>query len=467
MFIDLKSLEEVSRNISSREEKEAFYELASLVHVESNNIDELKELFKIYVRSKYSQKLALDLELNGNTKYLGKIMSWKVNGGNIVASLGNGIKVRIPLNIFEGATADEIYDTLQKLIYLELVKVKKKITRKGRTFSKEVIIVSRMVAYDTVADVDTAKKLLEEKHPILTMVEALGFKPRYQTIRAVLPRLISLFKIPIEPYYTSAIHLLQFTIPATGKTTTAFKLSNILNLEVVIGLPSPAKLIYNASTQEFGLVFLRDFVVMDEFDKGFTDKQNAYQFFSIVEGGMATGRWVREKYTKKAISEMRKDTTLIFYGNLEGKLLKEIEDTRDYLRKFLESKFESEAVPSAFIDRLAIVDIYDELPLVKFTHNKIVPSPILRGLFEVLTQRALEVKSQDFGLSGRRELQARQVYKVLVALNVDQQFAYEMTKAIVLGTLDRDRYYRELYKQITGKEPEPPIEEENVEAVEL
>jgi Predicted ATP-dependent Lon-type protease len=163
----------------------------------------------------------------------------------------------------------------------------------------------------------------------------LGFNFNYYTFRANLTRIIALFKVPVDPYASSAIHIMQLTIPATGKSTTMYKLSNILNLEVISGgLPSSAKLIYNASSQEFGLVFTRDYIVIDEFDKSLNNKSEAYDFFSKIEMGMANGKWTREKYTKRQISEIRKDTTLIFFGNLEGKLLSEAPNTRMYLKNY-------------------------------------------------------------------------------------------------------------------------------------
>jgi hypothetical protein len=155
-------------------------------------------------------------------------------------------------------------------------------------------------------------------------VEALGYTFVYPTFRVSLPRLISLFKVLVRQDYTSAIHLIQFTIPSTGKTTTMLKLKNVFNIGIVSGAPSLAKLIYNATTQEYGLVFARDYVVIDEFDKTYDvfvqgENKNA---LGALNTGMGAGIWPREKYTREDITKIHKYTTLIFFWKYCGKTIK-------------------------------------------------------------------------------------------------------------------------------------------------
>jgi hypothetical protein len=294
------------------------------------------------------------------------------------------------------------------------------------------------------------------------LVEAIGYNFVYQTFRVSLPRLISLFKVLVRQDYTSAIHLIQFTIPSTGKTTTMLKLKNVFNIGIVSGAPSLAKLIYNATTQEYGLVFTRDYVVIDEFDKTYDvfvqgENKNALGALSI---GMGSGVWPREKYTREDITKIYRYTTLIFFGNIAGKLLKEVGNYREYMFKFLTQKWD-EGMVEAFLDRVAIIDLYDGDRVNAYLHEKIPNASILKGIFTLLEKKAREIATNEkrtFGLSGRRDVQALQVYSVLRALGVNESLAEDFAKYLVLGDKQVEKYYKELYKEITGKDAEEIVE---------
>jgi hypothetical protein len=116
----------LEKHIKSRETKEAFYELASIIAYDGNiDTKMIQKLFEIYNRSKYEQKLKLELEQKRETEFLGRLRGWKVSNSKIIAKIGNNLKVEIPLEMFEDADADEIFDSLNKLIYMKIKKLKK------------------------------------------------------------------------------------------------------------------------------------------------------------------------------------------------------------------------------------------------------------------------------------------------------------------------------------------------------
>jgi hypothetical protein len=323
-------------------------------------------------------------------------------------------------------------------------------------------VVKELIVHYVKSDIETAKKLLEKEHPIKLLIDILGYIPDvYPTFRVSLPRIIAFFKIPINPHYTSAIHLMQLTTPATGKTTTVLRLMNILNIGYISGgLPTPAKLIYHSAKNAFGMVYTKDYIVLDEFEKSLSNKQKAIEFISTLQSGLAKGVWVRETHTPEQLQEIRRDVVFLFFGNIEGKVLKEVGNYREYIRRILKEKLEEEGIVNTFLERIAITDLYAGQSIIPFTHKKIYPAPIVKGVFEYLNDIAgtVDTKDKDFGLSSRHEFQAKQIYKVLRALGVNESLAEDLAKYIVIGDRNVESYYKELFKEITGKDPEEIIE---------
>jgi hypothetical protein len=236
---------------------------------------------------------------------------------------------------------------------------------------------------------------------------------------------------------------------------------NILNIGYISGgLPTPAKLVYHSAKNAFGMVYTKDYIVLDEFEKSLSNKEKAIEFISALQSGLAKGIWVRETHTPEHLQEIRRDVGFLFFGNIEGKILKEVGNYREYVRKLLKDKLEEEGMIDTFLDRIAINDLYSGQSIIPFAHKRIYAAPIVKGVFEYLNDLAgtIEVKNKDFGLSSRHEFQAKQIYKVLRALGVNESLAEDLAKYMVIGDRNVENYYKELFKEVTGKEAEEIVE---------
>jgi hypothetical protein len=117
--------------------------------------------------------------------------------------------------------------------------------------------------------------------------------------------------------------------------------------------------------------------------------------------------------------------------------------------RFLTQKWD-EGMVEAFLDRVAIIDLYDGNKVNMYLNEKIPNASILKGIFNILEKKAREIavsEKKTFGLSGRRDTQAIQVYGVLRALGVNESLAEDLTRAIVTGDRQVESYYKELYKE--------------------
>jgi hypothetical protein len=123
MYINQNLIKNVIVEISKDEDYKAFLEIAMLLCSE-DNIDpkEIKRKAQIYISSRDKRLLELDMIKNGYAEFLGRILAWTVKDKSIEARLDNGLKVSIPLELFENETSYEIYRIMQQLLEMEIVK---------------------------------------------------------------------------------------------------------------------------------------------------------------------------------------------------------------------------------------------------------------------------------------------------------------------------------------------------------
>jgi len=113
---------------------------------------------------------------------------------------------------------------------------------------------------------------------------------------------------------------LQFTPPSTGKTKFYTSLQGYLSIGYFSGIPSRARLVFNAETNTPGEIFYSKYIVIDEIDKA--DSQEFIDFTRWANEGLDSGRWSVEKGDTEKIKALLRGRRLprgfIFLGNVGG-----------------------------------------------------------------------------------------------------------------------------------------------------
>jgi hypothetical protein len=403
-----------------------------------------KEENPIYIRiavdslPENREEFLVDLYSRGYNSYIGRVNGISVYPDKLVLYLQNEIKVEVNRNTeIINKDLTNFKDLVRAIKKNGLIFCVLKTTKRAKDIERDLFIATRL----QVVEVNTTQlpeDLLNGKPAWQLLLQAVGIKPDEKILRLFLPRMISLFKLPIDPQSSPALHTLQFTKPGSGKTTYYITLKHALNIEVLQTFPSRARLVMDARTNKKGLVFLRDYIVIDAFDKNL-DKQKFLDFFSIVETGLSNGVWSVEKSVNKDVeTTVRTFPTFIFLGNVSQqdtvKITNFVEanNPRSALKNFLAGMGIPEPTAVAFIDRLAIIDLnYDDIDIKDYVDDKILRAKYSRALVEYLKDKAIHVNidTSKINLHGRQRRYAIAVAKVLKALEVTEkpeEFAVEL-----------------------------------------
>jgi len=346
---------------------------------------------------------------------------------------------------------EEIVDELMQssLVGLQLV-----LNQKGSIIVKDYVTLSTKINYEK------ANELLKKYKPWQLFLEGVGIQANLQTLRLYLPRILSLFKLGLDPKANSAFHVIQLTQPGKGKTTFYSILKNIYNIEIFTSFPSKARLIMDARSGALGVVYLRDIVVIDAFDKNL-DKTDAEDFFSMIETGLANGIWTREKATAGSISsDNRRDVGFSFLGNIEGQMLDKHDissdnaNAREILFKIMTGKGLGEGLVKAFLDRIAIVDVCDtDLVLKRYLTGKYLKANVMKALKYIVESKAInqEVDRKEFdNLDTRMYYHALRVAKLLYALGINVEKIEDFAISLVEG--DIRHWEKILYEEYREEE---------------
>lgn len=303
--------------------------------------------------------------------------------------------------IFDLPLEDEVLETLKKL-------EQQKFYIRGRIESKYLISKTEAIYsldiedisfYTADYDLDLAKELLNEYEPLTLILQALGYYPTKEAAALTIPKLIPLF----QPF-DRAVHSVQLTTPRTGKTESAKLLAVISNAHYCSALPTPAKLVYNAATGQYGLTYFYDTLYIDEFDKiGGRRKQSFQDTYEIILSGMDNAVWFREASSKAA--DFQKWVGFCFLGNLiqhelpEYSVIAHTRTARDKLHELLE--LYDISYPKPFVERIAYCEFnineyhiykdirYDDKNQVMYLHPKIA-----RGVIKILQEKCKEYKGK-------------------------------------------------------------------------
>ena len=260
-------------------------------------------------------------------------------------------------------------------------------------YGKTKIYIDDIVIKIADLDTDMAKELLNVYPPIDLICYSLGYTPANEIKALIIPRILPIFKP-----FNLGVHVIQFTPPESGKTSTIRLLSEYINGYHALSFPSRAKLIGDARFNSYGLCYKYDVIFVEEFDKIHGKRVDEFkEDYEALLTGLEQGVWQREKSSKSDITYSN-PVSFFIAGNSENADLSEYgltafaEDNRRKIRSIIERLTGVNAEP--FVDRFAYVEIITEsvkvMQYLNYDENKKVrylPPAISRGIFAILTDK--------------------------------------------------------------------------------
>jgi DNA polymerase III delta prime subunit len=221
--------------------------------------------------------------------------------------------------------------------------------------------------YDLTADVETAKRAVNELGTRAAVAAALGLRPE-----------------ALDGYWHRATplinrgHLIEISPPGTGKTTYAWYLSRVLGGTVINESPTAAYLVGDARDGSFGTVFTSNIVVFDEIDKWHGERLKGV--YDVMLSGLENCVWGRS--AGKGI-QVTKCISAVFLGNTAPE-----EKSRMGVVKLLSQILKINAQP--LVDRTALIVLDAPRFMSDFVGDMLKPS-VTRGLSELMTTDAHEM----------------------------------------------------------------------------
>jgi len=263
-------------------------------------------------------------------------------------------------------------------------------------------------------DVESAKRICSKIPPIVALTYGMGWKVTPDLVRLNLVR----FSANIKLFGDGIIPIIQLTARGTGKTTHGVWCSEVLGYGYVSKIPTIARLILDARTGQFGLVY-KSGVIFDEFtDLSALDRARAQQIVDVIKTGLSHGLWTRETATPKGVSPtLQKYLPFIWYGNCDITP----HDAREYITHWLKREAGIQGA-EAFVDRFALIDItYNIRPEVAgLLTFKILRASVMRGILayvkQMAEQKPLDKYMNESRLDGRQKIYSARVRAVFEAL---------------------------------------------------
>jgi len=251
-----------------------------------------------------------------------------------------------------------------------------------------------------------------------------------------IPRIVTWFR----GFDGRPMHICQFTLPESGKTTFGLRSETLFNWRYLAEPPTLARLVLDARSGVLGEVFLRNGIVFDEFDKWTLDNPDRRYTFDSILTGMEQGKWER------GVSAMGVRTPdvvrlipIVFFGNL-GDFEKLYGITQYNTRAFFNTIYSARLTQDVrpLCDRLTIIDAcYTKINIMNYLTGKVLPDGVIRGIVSLLQK---DVKPCDVSkLSGRMKRHADNLYAILSTfMKVDVEFVDKL----VGGFLNLDEYVK-------------------------
>jgi len=272
-------------------------------------------------------------------------------------------------------------------------------------------------ALKATEDVDTARRIVEEQKipPIQALIEGLGLKYNEYTQRIYLPRIVSW----IRGFDGKPMHIMQFTPPNSGKTSFGLRSGTLFNWEYLNEVPTLARLVMDARGGTLGVVFLRDGMIFDEYDKWGLNRERVKVLYEVLLTGMEQGKWTRgTTMLTDFVPDVPRMLPVVFFGNTGS--LADMWDketpTRALVNGFYSGQLGVRLDP--LIDRISWVDLLiEEITIHDHLVWKVLPDSIIRGLIRYIQDHVEEVNESN--LRGRLWRHSNNLYAIFKALGVN------------------------------------------------
>jgi DNA polymerase III delta prime subunit len=293
------------------------------------------------------------MQVSGLDRFISRPIGFKAGTSYLEIKYPNGVRSYIRI---QGETPEE---RLKWAIRVSRSWHYVSLNGAGRWVVKEV--------YDLTADVETAKRAVNELGTRAAVAAALGLRPE-----------------ALDGYWHRATplinrgHLIEISPPGTGKTTYAWFLSRVLGGTVVNESPTPAYIVGDARDGSFGIVFTSNIVVFDEIDKWHGERLR--QVYDVMLSGLENCQWGRS--AGKGI-QVTKCISAVFLGNTAPE-----EKSRMGVVKLLSTLLKVNAQP--LVDRVAVISLDAPRFVSDFVGDMLKPA-VTRGLSELMTSDAHEM----------------------------------------------------------------------------
>ena len=349
---------------------------------------------------------------------------FKLNGVKINL-FEDQVRLRVPCGhfiILENVT-DEILDILEmnreESIYVK-AKAEKVITGKKK-YLKATDVQFIIGSVDT----DRAKELLNEYKPYELLALGFGYKQEPKAYGLLIPRLLPIFR----PQNT-ALHVISFTPPDTGKSTFANLLERVWSAYFYTETPSLAQLVGDARYNSYGVAYYYRTLIFDEFDKlGSLERQKLEELWRVLQTGMEQGVWKRGVSSKGEIS-YRNTVSLLFFGNVTDEdLLNYTSQSlttnhKDRLEYLIREKYKLNT--KQFLDRIVYAEYLiqaprtDEILNVQDAEVVYLDPKVTRGILKIIDEKCYnDFKRIETEKAGRKPRQINAFYTVLTHLGLE------------------------------------------------
>ena len=323
-------------------------------------------------------QVRVELNALGTTTVLGKPTYIKVVDEGIIIGLPT-VSFLVPYEVCRDDLQKHNFDP-DKIFSDFCLYVLEKVEKNTRYGKKSE---TRCVSYKVISQVvntEMAEELIKQYGVLSAFTRIMGWKPIPEIDRLNFTRLFSII---------TNNHIFQLTLPNTGKTFLASRLSLGLNYGYFTEKITPARLIYNAGTKTYGEVFLRDGIILDEI----AVIKDVGELEENLLSGLENGIWSRGVSGAEHLEEYIRKIPFMFFGNLINRKLSGGYNGREELKKVLASlRFNN--IP-AFTERIAICDL--SLIPVNAGGNvaeTFYTNSVLRGYVKVLKEKYREIRAE-------------------------------------------------------------------------
>jgi len=387
-----------------------------------------EQVRKMWLYGNDKQVVAMELMFHDRLEAVFRPIGLHIDWKNLILGtyMPSGLSVIIPNNLLPqfGSTTEERIANLNDYLYVNFHK------------EENALMADSVIPLRGKVSEETAKEILETSKytPLELLLIGLGYKPHSNIKRLFIPRFLTWFR----GFDGKPMHIAQFTLPETAKTTFGIQSEYVWNYKYIPEPPTLARLVLDARSGILGEVFLRNGIVFDEFDKWTIDTQDRRYTFDSILTGMEQGKWERGV---SAMGVRAPDVTrlipIMFFGNL-GDLQKFYGTTIFCVRAWFTEVYSRRLTHDvrALADRIAVIDgCFREIRVMDYLSGSVLPHSVIRGIISTLQSK---VKNSNISsLRGRLKRHSDNVHSILTALGMD--VSPMICDAIVSGTYEWDK----------------------------